>query len=241
MIKKITFMLVALMCGTAAWATDYTGTMQTVSSGGNSMTENNSVITLEENAMGICNVTIRDFKLVLMGEVTNLGTLEYTNLMGIPDADGYKTISGTKYFNLIDIMPDVQGLIDMFGDYGDLLGPTIGSSIPLTMQAKYKPDEMTATFRTQVSISVMGFWTLLDETVTKTFNGTAPVIPEPDPDPVLGDLNGDLTVDVSDVNIAINIILGNNQDPEVRELADLNGDHTVDVSDVNAIINIILK
>lgn len=52
-----------------------------------------------------------------------------------------------------------------------------------------------------------------------------------------GDLNGDGNVDVSDVNIAINIILGK---AEYQSVADLNGDNTVDVSDVNAIINIIL-
>ena len=57
---------------------------------------------------------------------------------------------------------------------------------------------------------------------------------------VLGDLNGDSAVDVSDVNILINIILGSNNDPDATTLADLNGDGTVDISDVNALINIIL-
>ena len=56
-------------------------------------------------------------------------------------------------------------------------------------------------------------------------------------EPLAGDINGDGTVDVSDVNIAINIILGK---AEYQSAADLNGDNTVDVSDVNAIINIIL-
>ena len=242
MIKKITSLLIALLCCNAtALAVDYTGTMSTTSSGGGSLNENNSVVTLEQNDLGICNVTIRNFKLVLMGEVTDLGTLEYTNMMGIPGADGYKTIKGTKYFNLIDVMPDVQGLTDMFGEYGDLLGPSIGSSIPLTMEAKFNDTDMTATFQTQVTISVMGFWTLLDETVTKQFTGTAPYIPEPEPDPVLGDLNNDDIVDVSDVNIAINIILAGSTDEELKAKADLTGDGSVDVSDVNAIINIILK
>ncbi|MBR6285220.1 MAG: BspA family leucine-rich repeat surface protein [Muribaculaceae bacterium] len=56
----------------------------------------------------------------------------------------------------------------------------------------------------------------------------------------LGDLNSDGSVDVSDVNICINIILGSNNDPVATALADLNGDGTVDISDVNALINIIL-
>ena len=54
---------------------------------------------------------------------------------------------------------------------------------------------------------------------------------------VLGDLNGDGKVDVSDVNIVINMMLGKNATtPE----ADMNGDNKVDVSDVNAIINLML-
>ncbi|MBR1804355.1 MAG: PCMD domain-containing protein [Muribaculaceae bacterium] len=57
---------------------------------------------------------------------------------------------------------------------------------------------------------------------------------------VLGDLNSDGTVDVSDVNIAINIILGKNDNESLKALADISGDGTVDVSDVNALINIIL-
>ena len=58
---------------------------------------------------------------------------------------------------------------------------------------------------------------------------------------VPGDLNGDGKVDVSDVNIAINIILGQDTDDATKALADLNGDNKVDVSDVNSLINIILK
>ncbi|MBR1803385.1 MAG: dockerin type I repeat-containing protein, partial [Muribaculaceae bacterium] len=56
-----------------------------------------------------------------------------------------------------------------------------------------------------------------------------------------GDLNGDGKVDVEDVNIAINVILGLNTDKGVKAKADLNNDGKVDVEDVNAIINIILK
>ncbi|MBR6283411.1 MAG: hypothetical protein IKR25_03850 [Muribaculaceae bacterium] len=58
---------------------------------------------------------------------------------------------------------------------------------------------------------------------------------------VLGDLNGDATVDVGDVNILINLVLEINNDPIARALADINGDSTIDISDVNALINIILN
>ena len=58
---------------------------------------------------------------------------------------------------------------------------------------------------------------------------------------VLGDLNGDETVDVGDVNILINLVLEINNDPIARALADINGDSTIDISDVNALIYIILN
>ena len=54
---------------------------------------------------------------------------------------------------------------------------------------------------------------------------------------VTGDLNDDGKVDISDVNIMINMMLGNSA---AIDAADLTGDGRVDVSDVNAVINIML-
>ena len=54
---------------------------------------------------------------------------------------------------------------------------------------------------------------------------------------LLGDLNYDTQINVQDVVIIINIILGNNQQTTA---ADLNNDGTVDVLDVVSLINIIL-
>ena len=56
----------------------------------------------------------------------------------------------------------------------------------------------------------------------------------------LGDINGDGKVDVSDVNIVINIMLGKVQASQYPGNADVNNDNKVDVSDVNKIINIML-
>ncbi|MBR6432201.1 MAG: hypothetical protein IKS64_05045, partial [Muribaculaceae bacterium] len=47
-------------------------------------------------------------------------------------------------------------------------------------------------------------------------------------------------VDVSDVNIVINIMLGKAQASQYPGSADVNNDSKVDVSDVNIIINIML-
>lgn len=56
-------------------------------------------------------------------------------------------------------------------------------------------------------------------------------------EPLLGDVNGDGVVDVSDVNQVVNAILGKS---EMTSEMDLNGDDSVDVSDVNLIVNLIL-
>ncbi len=55
-----------------------------------------------------------------------------------------------------------------------------------------------------------------------------------------GDANGDGKVDVNDVTVVINYILGKNPDPFVFDNANVNGDDTVNVMDVTNIINIIL-
>ena len=54
---------------------------------------------------------------------------------------------------------------------------------------------------------------------------------------VRGDVTGDGKVDVSDVNMVINMMLGK---AEPTAVADVTGDGTVDVSDVNIVINIML-
>jgi hypothetical protein len=55
-------------------------------------------------------------------------------------------------------------------------------------------------------------------------------------DAIVGDVNGDGSVDISDVNIVINVMLGK----ESNASADVNADENVDISDVNLVINMML-
>ena len=55
-----------------------------------------------------------------------------------------------------------------------------------------------------------------------------------------GDLNADGTVDIDDVNLAVNLILENITPAEIAGNADMDGNGTVDIDDLNAIINAIL-
>jgi hypothetical protein len=57
------------------------------------------------------------------------------------------------------------------------------------------------------------------------------------PEPIMGDVTGDGVIDVSDVNLIINMMLGKTG---LAPAGDLNGDGKIDVSDINAVINIML-
>ena len=56
-----------------------------------------------------------------------------------------------------------------------------------------------------------------------------------------GDVNGDGSVNISDVNVLISIILGATLDAETMKRADVNEDGSINISDVNEVIAIILK
>ena len=53
----------------------------------------------------------------------------------------------------------------------------------------------------------------------------------------MGDVNGDLEVNIADVNVAIDMILGGNSSTPA---ADVNGDGEINIADINAVIDIIL-
>ena len=60
------------------------------------------------------------------------------------------------------------------------------------------------------------------------------------PDLKRGDLNGDGTVDVTDVSMLIDVVLGKPINLAAGAKTDLNGDGTVDVTDVSLLIDIVL-
>ena len=57
---------------------------------------------------------------------------------------------------------------------------------------------------------------------------------------LLGDVNDDGVVDVTDVNFTVNYVLGKNPKPFIFAAGDIDGNHIIDVTDMNGIVNIIL-
>jgi hypothetical protein len=58
---------------------------------------------------------------------------------------------------------------------------------------------------------------------------------------ILGDVNDDGQVNVSDIMMTVNDILGNASQSFIRQRADINGDGVINVSDVMGMVNIILQ
>ena len=56
----------------------------------------------------------------------------------------------------------------------------------------------------------------------------------------LGDINGDFIVDILDIVILVNLILGQNPEPGQMELADVNNDGVLSILDIVIVINIAL-
>ena len=79
-----------------------------------------------------------------------------------------------------------------------------------------------------------------DNTESDWSNVQQVTLKEVDDTGLKGDVNQDGKVDVSDVNLAVNIILGKESRADYISRADMDGNGNVDVSDVNLIVNIIL-
>ncbi len=70
------------------------------------------------------------------------------------------------------------------------------------------------------------------------FKDISELDPVPDPEPLVGDLNGDGVTNVTDVVVLQNMILGTTS---LDAAGDVNGDKTIDTSDVTYLIAAILN
>ena len=149
-----------------------------------------------------------------------------------PKANEYCHVTGACYSGEVDGKPmfttDNATGNNLNGTFAIILDDYEGEESPLFIEGKSY--ELVGIVKSIVENNTAG------ELMLSLLNYT----PQDETPVVVGDLNNDGTVDISDVNICINIILERNNDPVVKILADLSGDGIVDITDVNAIINIIL-
>ena len=167
--------------------------------------------------------TAEDFTTELVPETEATGVyVEYTaDLSEYAGQQGYIAI---RHFNCTD---QFQLNVDNFGVYGE-----VGEWVTVqNVTSPYTISGLMASSHYEVEVQgIVGeqttAWT--DAVVFATAQG------------LLGDINGDDKVDVGDVNITINIMLGKDSPANHPGDADVSGDGLVDVSDINAIVNIIL-
>ena len=124
-----------------------------------------------------------------------------------------------------------------FGSNGKLTSVTCLAKVPPTVASAFATADYQNALVTVPTQSLDAYKTA---TNWQPFQHWA-TVDVPDDEPIVGDVDGDGKVDVSDVNATINIILKTKTVDDYPGNADVDGDGKVDVSDVNAIINLILK
>ena len=70
---------------------------------------------------------------------------------------------------------------------------------------------------------------------------TPPPLPPPDPEYLKGDVNGDGQVNIADINVLVDIVLGGEYMDDVMARADVNEDREVNIADISALVDIILS
>ena len=214
--KKATIFLGALLCAITGWAATYNGTL-TVTVNDFTGSQDNIPIVIEQNEDGTYNLSLKNFILVQGEDVIGIGNIELNNVPGTTDEEsGYTEIAVNQDIQISEGDEDI--------DVPLWMGPNLGD-VPIVLQAKFNNDELFV----PIDIDMMDS---LEQIIVVDFYGKGE-----GGSTITGDLNGDGVVDVSDVNIMIDMVLGK-QAPTAA--ADLNGDNTVDVSDVNALIDIVL-
>ena len=127
-------------------------------------------------------------------------------------------------------------------DYGNnwtlLLAASDEQSITVAANSKAKLTWFTNFANTQPVCFMLAMIDGSTTSATYVDNFTVYYTGEPGTGALRGDLNGDGLVDVTDVSILIDMVLG--KQPENKEIADLNDDDNIDVGDVSYLIDLVL-
>ena len=169
-------------------------------------------------------------------DLSNLSKGLHSLTMRVQDDAGLWSSTMTKYFVILDV-EDVQQMNIvryMFWIDGDVDNAQICDIQPS------RGETFTGVVEIDVSTLPPGehvlSWMMGDERVvwSQIYTETFKIRPK------RGDVNLNGVVDIADVNILINVILGMDQASNYDDRCYLTDDDKVDISDVNAAINIIL-
>ncbi len=185
--KKLFAMLVAAACTLGAMATDYAGKIAVSINGvGASQAAN---VTLNQQEDGTYTLLIKNFKLVTPETELGVGNIVVDSLVANTEFEefGY-TLTSVENRN-VTISEGDDPNVDFW------FGPTLGE-VPITMTTHFNEQALL------VSINI--YFAPLEQNIKVNFVGNNPDAPQP----VKGDVTGEGTVDIADVNAVINIMLG---------------------------------
>lgn len=214
--KKISLLLFALMCATIAWANQYVGPL-TVAINDYVGTQEGVTVTMEKNENGNYNLFLRNFLLEQEETTVGVGHIVVEDIPATINEDGSYSLS---FDSSIQIAEGDESV-----DVPFWLGPTLGD-VPVVLTGRFTDKQLTV----HIDIDMMN---TLEQIIKVDFEGQSE-----GGESVRGDLSGDGQVDVTDVSICIDMVLGK-KTPDLT-IADLDGNGMVDVSDVSAIIDIVL-
>jgi hypothetical protein len=166
----------------------------------------------------------------------NAGTSAY-DTSGAPagPSNGFLSLGGTP------IGPEWSSDVPFPGS-GPTPTPSPSPSATLTPTPTHTPTTTLTPTPTTTPTQTPTLTATLTATAVTPPTATATPSPTVTPTRVAGsaDINLDGRVDVLDVQLAVNIFLGIETDPEIIARGDVNGDGTVDVLDVQGIVNVFL-
>jgi len=206
-------------------------------------------------------------RVTLSASMTDIPGYAFNNnssLMKVIFPSSLETVGGSAFYGCTALksleLPEGTKTIQQYAFRGcsGLLSVTIPSTVTdiesdpfdrcekitdVTCRAKTVP---TTFWRTFNSLDFANATLHVPATAIEEYKATEPwssfgtIVALPEPDYVLGDVNSDGTVDISDYIGVANHILGNTPDGFNADAADVNGDGAIDISDYIGVANIIL-
>lgn len=237
--NKFTLLMLSLLCALGVGATEYVGTT-VVQTNAATIPSEGTVLTIEKTANGRYNAVI-SINFSYLGYEMAIDDVTFENMIGSTGNDGYTTVAGTKNLSLWN----VDGLLDMIPEtYRDYLAYMLNKPIPMAFNARFNNKNASASINFDLDVSfniaLLGIdYTLVNTPVLVTFEGQSQGGEEP---PVFdkGDVDGNGSIDIDDVNGLINLMLEYKTPGDYAGNPDVNGDGNYDIDDINALINLLL-
>ncbi|MBQ7690262.1 MAG: hypothetical protein IJT30_03595 [Muribaculaceae bacterium] len=237
--NKFTLLMLSLLCALGVGATEYVGTT-VVQTNAATIPSEGTVLTIEKTANGRYNA-VMSINFSYLGYEMAIDDVTFENMIGSTGNDGYTTVAGTKNLSLWN----VDGLLDMIPEtYRDYLAYMLNKPIPMAFNARFNNKNASASINFDLDVSfniaLLGIdYTLVNTPVLVTFEGQSQGGEEP---PVFdkGDVDGNGSIDIDDVNGLINLMLEYKTPGDYAGNPDVNGDGNYDIDDINALINLLL-